>query len=401
MRLNDSGADQRVASLSGPRFRPFRNLQLKTQDKLLWRLSNLHHTRPITSGMAGLAALRVAARLKSKGARSHIRSVEEQAQYLSEERRDEELYVRASAGDHERVGFLLRAGARPEAFTGDTGLVALLSAAKEGHARVVETLLGSRCMELHVDHLSKLSSEPLITSGASALMLASLHGHVAVCEILLKNGANSDLQSSNKNTALIIAAIRGHTSVIDVLISGGASIDIRGEGGGTALMKACYAGHLSAAQKLLEAGADYTIRSTGGERALKWAQVSLTKVSGHCCSVCTSHSRTLLSGPQKQGHRHIQALLFQHGAVSELPAQTTHLFRGTKGASTSSTDVAKVRAQSPAKLQCTRSQTPSFTLEDIEMRARAASKKFYPGPSRASSAASTASTIVNVCRRPS
>ena len=55
-------------------------------------------------GMAGLAALRVAARLKSKGARSHIRSVEEQAQYLSEERRDEELYVRASAGDHERVG---------------------------------------------------------------------------------------------------------------------------------------------------------------------------------------------------------------------------------------------------------------------------------------------------------
>ena len=136
------------------------------------------HTRPIT-GMAGLAALLVAARLKSKGAHSHIWSVEEQAQYLSEERRNEELYVRASAGDHECVGVLLRAGARPEAYTGDTGLVALLSAAKEGHARVAETLLGSRCMELHVDHLSKLSSEPLIM-----------------------------------NTALIIVAIRGHTSVI-------------------------------------------------------------------------------------------------------------------------------------------------------------------------------------------
>ena len=50
--------------------------------------------------------------------------------------------------------------------------------------------------------------------GASALTLASLHGHAVVCEILLKGGANTDLQSSNMNTALIIVAIRGHTSVI-------------------------------------------------------------------------------------------------------------------------------------------------------------------------------------------
>ena len=116
--------------------------------------------------------------------------------------------------------------------------------------------------------------------------------------------------------------------------------------------------------------------------------------------MCTSHSRTLLPGPQKQGHRNIQALLFQHGDVSEIPAQTTHLFRGTKGASASSTDVAKVRAP-PAKLQSARSQTPSSTLEDIEMRARAAKKKLYQDPSRGSSAASTASTIVNVSRHPS
>ncbi len=73
------------------------------------------------------------------------------------------------------------------------------------------------------------------------------------------------------NTALLRAAAYGHAPSARVLLRAGADIDIQNESGETALIRACRWGHEDVARLLIQAGADTTLRDNNGRTAQDWA----------------------------------------------------------------------------------------------------------------------------------
>lgn len=94
----------------------------------------------------------------------------------------------------------------------------LLAAAKNGD------------MEEAVSLLSKGEGEGVNQVGKeyklTALHLASLHGHLNVVQLLLDNGAKTDIRDAWNCTPLHNAAGKGHQAVVEELISFGANPDM-------------------------------------------------------------------------------------------------------------------------------------------------------------------------------
>ena len=97
------------------------------------------------------------------------------------------------------------------------------------------------------------------TSGASSrtlLMLAAANGQENVADLLLKRGAQVDLQDSNGTTALLEAAQRGHVQVMDLLLKRGAEVGLANNDGKNALEAAVLHGKTEARLRLMSARAD-------------------------------------------------------------------------------------------------------------------------------------------------
>lgn len=134
--------------------------------------------------------------------------------------------------------------------------------------------LGTTCLHqaAHIGHVEILSY--LLEQGAdvanapsavTALMYASVRGHVGVVERLIQHtqGADVDQRDSYGRTALSLASAKGHLMVVRRLLpfTGRVAIDSRNASGGTALYFACRSGHVEVATALLLAGADPTLRN--------------------------------------------------------------------------------------------------------------------------------------------
>ena len=94
------------------------------------------------------------------------------------------------------------------------------------------------------------------TSGASRrtlLMHAAANAQESVADLLLKRGAQVDLQDSNGTTALLEAAQRGHVQVMDLLLKRGAEVGLANNDGVTALTAAMRLGKTEAAHRLMSA----------------------------------------------------------------------------------------------------------------------------------------------------
>lgn len=107
--------------------------------------------------------------------------------------------------------------------------------------------------------------------GVTALMEASLEGHVAVVEILLAHGARVDARSHNdRSTALMHASRAGLDSspeIVRMLLAAGADVNARGPNGWTALIITAdrpfgTKSHTTVVKALVDAGAD--VNATGG-----------------------------------------------------------------------------------------------------------------------------------------
>lgn len=95
------------------------------------------------------------------------------------------------------------------------GQTALMLAAVEGHAHVVEWLVEHGAA---LDHTAKY--------GLSALMLAVVNGRVDVVRILVRRGADLALRGTGAprfagKTARDLAVARGEPELVDILSSGG------------------------------------------------------------------------------------------------------------------------------------------------------------------------------------
>eukprot|EP00959_Pyramimonas_sp_CCMP1952_P280990 5873443-Pyramimonas_sp.AAC.2 len=107
--------------------------------------------------------------------------------------------------------------------------------------------------------------------GFSALIYASLMGHVQVVETLLALGAEVN-PPPGKHTAVRGAGNYGHHRVVELLMAAGADVNIQSLGNRTPLMGAAMNGHVEITKIFLEAGADLSPVNDFGETALAVAK---------------------------------------------------------------------------------------------------------------------------------
>ena len=102
-------------------------------------------------------------------------------------------------------------------------------------------------------------------------MLAAANGQESVADLLLKRGAQVDLQDSNGTTALLEAAQRGHVHVMDMLLERGAEVSLANNDGVTALTAAFL--HRKTDARLL-------LMSAIGSKHEAWVQACLDHGTG-------------------------------------------------------------------------------------------------------------------------
>lgn len=103
-------------------------------------------------------------------------------------------------------------------------------------SKVRQVLQGLDC----VDRLLLVDSSE--SDGLTALHLATIGGHNAICDALLGGRADIDARSSQQDTPLMWAAHLGHSSVCQLLLHKGADASLRNAAGQTAAMQAQHKG---------------------------------------------------------------------------------------------------------------------------------------------------------------
>ena len=130
---------------------------------------------------------------------------------------------------------------------------ALVYASAHGNASQVAALLS---------HGARLDARYL---GYTPFLAAVKEGNTEVCKLLLETG--SDLEErmpDTQHTALHIAAVHGHIALCGLLISHKADVNSMDRTGFTPLHCASQEGHLASVVTLLQAGADPLLPNHGG-----------------------------------------------------------------------------------------------------------------------------------------
>jgi len=109
------------------------------------------------------------------------------------------------------------------------------------------------------------------TADESPLMLAALHGELALCQALIQRDADVNKPGW---TPLHYAATNGHVDVMRLLLQAHAYIDSASPNGTTPLMMAAHYGNASAVKLLLEEGADVLLKNQQGLTALDFAHTA-------------------------------------------------------------------------------------------------------------------------------
>ena len=163
----------------------------------------------------------------------------------------------ASVGGHANaIEVLVDAGADPTVTDGE-GLTPLMNAAENGTVAVLKLLAEKADSPDYLDAVS--------TSGFTALIIASAHGHTDAVKYLLEAGAGVDVAADTVVTALMYAAASNNLDVVKVLVEQGkADIEKQHTNGGTALLEASTGGSFDALKYLVEKGAQYKIVDNDG-----------------------------------------------------------------------------------------------------------------------------------------
>jgi ankyrin repeat protein len=177
------------------------------------------------------------------------------------------LTLAVTNGDGAMVETLLRAGADPNT-TLPGGETALMTAARVGVLASVKALLARGAT---VDAKDQ-------THGQTAVMWAAAEGHAPVVDMLIELGADFNARLASGMTPLLFAVREGRSDVVRVLLKAGVDVNapVPVEGGrrrtvggralpagSTPLLVAVMNGHFELAAQLLDAGADPKANLTG------------------------------------------------------------------------------------------------------------------------------------------
>jgi hypothetical protein len=115
---------------------------------------------------------------------------------------------------------------------------ALLEAVRTGNIEIVELLL-------------KNGADPNLQAFEPTIVIASKIGNCKIVEMLIKYGANIESKIYYDSNALILSAAEGHDRIVDILLKAGANINAKGREG-TAIQEACYNKKYSTVKVLLK-----------------------------------------------------------------------------------------------------------------------------------------------------
>jgi len=162
----------------------------------------------------------------------------------------------ASVGGHaDAVKLLLDNGADPR-YADAEGVTPLMNAAENGTAPVLKLLAESKAAQKDEEAKGKYV-DVVSTTGFTALIIASAHGHSGAVEYLLKD-AKADVNAMHETrvTPLMYAAASGHVEAMRLLLDvGGVDVNELHTNGGSALLEAATGGAGEAMKFLLERGA--------------------------------------------------------------------------------------------------------------------------------------------------
>ena len=151
------------------------------------------------------------------------------------------------------AALLLRKDAKVNA-TDKHGFTPLHNAASEGHAQLVDLLLGTG---------GDINARD--EDGATPMYLASKQGHLDVVKCLIRNRARVDERDKQGNIALTVAINADHVTVVRALVDAGADVNARGQAERTPIFW-MHSG--PAAEVLIEKGAHVNATDQWGNCAL-------------------------------------------------------------------------------------------------------------------------------------
>ena len=164
------------------------------------------------------------------------------------------------------ASFLLEQGANVNTVSSVTGGTAFSIAALWGQLEVASLFLA---------HGAGMSSN--YPDGMTPLMLLTfspLNRPVELASLLIKKGADLDVQNKMNLTALMLAVTYNRLNLVSLFINKGAGLNIQTHDGFTALMAGSLSGRKEAVSLLIEGGADLNIRThEGGFTALMIASL--------------------------------------------------------------------------------------------------------------------------------
>lgn len=169
----------------------------------------------------------------------------------------DDFFVAIKRDDTDTIRALLQRGFDPNTRNPD-GAHGLALAIREPSPKVAALLIDLR----------QIDPEARNQHDESLLMLASLEGHLRLCEQLIAKGADVNKPGW---TPLHYASTRGQVEIINLLLEHHAYIDSASPNGSTPLMMAALYGTPTAVKVLLEAGADPLLKNDQGLTAIDFA----------------------------------------------------------------------------------------------------------------------------------
>lgn len=169
------------------------------------------------------------------------------------------LLLATEEGHLETCEVLLKAGANPLTIYEDDWN-AMHLAASEGKTKIVKLLL-----------VHKQLIDSKIKMGHTPLLLAAQKGHLEICEVLLKAGANPLATDENSENAMHSAADEGKIGIVKILSAHKQLVNSKNKNGETPLIFAARDGYLEVFEVLLKAGADPATMSEAGWNAMHFA----------------------------------------------------------------------------------------------------------------------------------
>lgn len=177
----------------------------------------------------------------------------------------DDFFSAIAQDDDATIGALLARGFDPNTVD-STGAAGLLLAVRTSSIKVASRLAAWPGTKVEVRN----------GADESPLMLAALKGELALCQLLIRKGADVNKPGW---APLHYAATNGHIDIMNLLLEESAYIDAASPNGTTPLMMASQYGNESSVKLLLEAGADPLLKNAQGLSALDFAHRASRLVS--------------------------------------------------------------------------------------------------------------------------